>query len=163
MAGIVDSSLWIELMALESFSACLYGEAMHLQCFMYTYYVSGHGHAHIWMGRPSSDLLLYYACSPTMSWYPDRFFYLVCCLFEKSDLLNPTFAHSLKNTLSGGSCEIDTTKLKISTTVSVGDLEEPIFFHESVISFRSCVDHVYLAHALNKLCYKTRRKYALNK
>ena len=68
----------------------------------------------------------------------------------------------LKNTLSDGSYEIERTKLKISTMTSVGDLEESIFLHESVISFRSGVDYVYLVHALNKPCSRTGRKYALN-
>ena len=54
------------------------------------------------------------------------------------------------------------TKLKISTMTNVGELEESIFLYKSVISFRSGVDHVYLAHAFNKPCSRTRRKYALN-
>ena len=67
-----------------------------------------------------------------------------------------------KITHSGGNYEIERTRLKISTMTSIGDLEESIFLHESVISFRSGVDYVYLAHALNKPCSRTRRRYALN-
>ena len=67
-----------------------------------------------------------------------------------------------KNTQSDGSYKIERTKLKISTMTSVGDLEESVFLHESVISFRSDVNHVYLAHALNKPCSRTGRKYVLN-
>ena len=62
-----------------------------------------------------------------------------------------------KNTRSGGSYKIKKTKLKISMMMSVGDL------HKSVISFHSGVDHIYLAHALNKPCSRIGRKYALNK
>ena len=38
-------------------------------------------------------------------------------------------ANMLKNIQSGGSYEIERTKLKISTMVRVGDLEESIFLH----------------------------------
>ena len=63
-------------------------------------------------------------------------------------------------TWSDGNYEIERTKLKISPMMSAGDLEESIFFlHESVISFCSSVNHVYLAHAP---CSRTERKHALN-
>ena len=100
MAGIVDSCLWIKVMALWSFP-CLYREAIRLQCFPPTRYVSGRGHAHISTWRPLPDLLntaiygpcfivwLYYArsytvalslgLSPTMWWYPDNFFFCLVC------------------------------------------------------------------------------------
>ena len=99
MAGI-DSCLWIKVTALWSFP-CLYREAIRLQCFPPTRYVSGRGHAHISTWRPLPDLLniaiygacfiiwLYYACrytvalslglSPTMRWYPDDFFSCLVC------------------------------------------------------------------------------------
>ena len=51
-------------------------------------------------------------------------------------------ANVLKNTWPGESYKIERTKLKISTMTSVGDLEEFIFLHESVISFRSGVDQI---------------------
>ena len=62
------------------------------------------------------------------------------------------------------------TKLKISTMMSVGDLEESIFLRESVIRGHHIFKDVwltlttfYLVHVLNKPCCSTGRKYALNK
>ena len=50
--------------------------------------------------------------------------------------------------------------MKISMMTSVGDLEDSIFLHESVI----CGHHIFKdVHALNKPCSRTGRKYALNK
>ena len=54
---IFDSHLRIKVMALWSFPICLYGEAIRLQCFLPTRYVSEHGHVYICMWRPLPDLL----------------------------------------------------------------------------------------------------------
>ena len=45
---------------------------------------------------------------------------------------------------------------------SAGDLEDPYSCMKMPFSFNSGVDHVYLAHALNKSCCRTGRKYELN-
>ena len=57
---------------------------------------------------------------------------------------NDTSANVLKNTRSGGNYEIERTKLKISTMTSVGDLEESIFLHESVIHGHHAFKDVWL-------------------
>ena len=54
---ILIHALELKLWHFEVFPICLYREAMHLQCFTPTRYVSGRGHAHICTWRPLPDLL----------------------------------------------------------------------------------------------------------
>ena len=89
--------------------SCLHRDAISLQCFPPTRYVSRRGRAHICAWRPLPDLLntaIYGACfivwlysicstmhvattlSPTMWWYLDDFFCLVCRLTCKKKKLN---------------------------------------------------------------------------
>ena len=73
MAGIVDWRLWITDMPPEVFPIRLHREAMHLQHFTPTRYVSGRGFAYICTWRPLSKLLyrhcvaIMHACSYTVA------------------------------------------------------------------------------------------------